>query len=266
MKLNYFLSLGAEFDIVINVDGFNEIALPGVENLSKGVHPIFPRSWYYYVDASLNPKLLALYGKRANYKQQQSEWARFFSVHILHYSPMANLLWTFNNFRLSHNIKMADVALVEYRESGERKLKYATTGPDYQFKSWPSFYQDMADIWARSSLQIHNLCRSQGIEYYHFLQPNQYVDGSKPMSIEEEKTALSITSKYGKAAKNGYPFLINQGKWLQGKGVVFSDLTMMFLNIPKKLYIDDCCHLNTTGYNFVVKEIVRFIQTLEKDT
>ncbi|MCP3901088.1 MAG: hypothetical protein GY707_15395, partial [Desulfobacteraceae bacterium] len=107
MKLNYFLSLGAEFDIVINVDGFNEIALPGVENLSKGVHPIFPRSWYYYVDASLNPKLLALYGRRANYIQQQSVWARFFSVPILQYSPMANLLWTFNNFRLSHNIKTA---------------------------------------------------------------------------------------------------------------------------------------------------------------
>ena len=263
LKINYFLSLGAEFDIIINVDGFNEIALPGVENLSKGVHPVFPRSWYYYVDASLNPDLLALYGRRTIYQQEQSRWASFFSTPLLYLSPTANLLWRFNNVRLNHKIKMADVALVEYHESSERKLQYVTTGPDYQFTSWPDFYQDMAAVWARSSLQLHNLCHSQGIEYYHFLQPNQYVEGSKPMLEEEAKTALSVNSKYGKAAKEGYPFLIDRGKWLQDKGVFFKDLTMMFLHTKRKLYIDDCCHLNMPGYSLVIQEIAKSLSEFD---
>ena len=36
LALEYFLSLGASFDVVINLDGFNEIALPYSENLPWG--------------------------------------------------------------------------------------------------------------------------------------------------------------------------------------------------------------------------------------
>ncbi|MGW8179457.1 MAG: hypothetical protein ACWGQW_11965, partial [bacterium] len=45
MVLSYILSLGAEFDLVLNIDGFNEIALPPVENLPKSVFPLYPRAW-----------------------------------------------------------------------------------------------------------------------------------------------------------------------------------------------------------------------------
>ncbi len=259
LKINYYMSLGAEFDLIINVDGFNEIALPGVENLSKGVHPVFPRSWYYYVDHSINPSLLALYGKKEYHKQEQSRWATFFATPLLRFSPFSNLVWQFYNRKLSHKVSMADVALVEYSESGDIKLQYVTTGPDYQFNSWPDYYRDMAEVWARSSMQLYNLCQSKGIEYYHFLQPNQYVEGSKPMSEHETKIAVSLNSRYGRAAKEGYPFLINKGKWLRDNGVPFYDLTMIFSQNSKELYIDDCCHLNMPGYSLVVEEATKMI-------
>lgn len=260
LKINYFLSLGAEFDVIINIDGFNEIALPGVENLSKGVHPVFPRNWYYYVDTALNPQLLALYGKRENYRLERFGWANFFSTPLINFLPSTNVLWKFWNTRLTNKIKMADVELVQYKESKGRKLQYATTGPDYHFSTWDAFYEDMAGVWARCSLQLYNLCRSQGIEYFHFLQPNQYVDGSKPMLADEKKIALSNRSMYGKAAGEGYPFLIQRGKWLRKKGVPFYDLTMMFSDNARQLYIDDCCHLNLYGYNLVVEEITGIIR------
>ena len=44
MMLTYFLSLGGVLDVVINIDGFNEVALPLVENTPKGVFPIYPRA------------------------------------------------------------------------------------------------------------------------------------------------------------------------------------------------------------------------------
>ncbi len=259
MKINYFLTLGAEFDMVINIDGFNEVAIPGVENLSKKVNPIFPRSWYYLVDSSLNPELLALYGNKENYRLKQFRWASFLEKPFIGIFPSTNLVWKFWNLRLMKNIKMADIKLVEYSESGDRKLQYATTGPDYHYDTWDDFYLQMSEIWARSSLQLASLCRGLGIEYYHFLQPNQYVEGSKPMLEKERKVALLAASKYGKAAAAGYPFLIDKGEWLRQKGVSFFDLTMMFSDTEKQLYIDNCCHLNTPGYGLVIREIARNI-------
>ena len=45
MALTYLLSLGAEFDLVINIDGFNEVALPPSEIVPQGVFPLYPRDW-----------------------------------------------------------------------------------------------------------------------------------------------------------------------------------------------------------------------------
>src|SRR5262245_34479147 len=47
MALNYLLVLGAEFDIVVNIDGFNDVALDGFYNRPKGVFPMFPNGWYF---------------------------------------------------------------------------------------------------------------------------------------------------------------------------------------------------------------------------
>ncbi len=42
LALTYLLSLGAHFDVVINLDGFNEVALPSAENIPNKVSPFFP--------------------------------------------------------------------------------------------------------------------------------------------------------------------------------------------------------------------------------
>ncbi len=44
MALNYFLSLGAHFDIVINIDEFNEVALPPGETFGEKRIPVLPSS------------------------------------------------------------------------------------------------------------------------------------------------------------------------------------------------------------------------------
>lgn len=44
VALTYFLTLGAHFDLIINIDGFNEVALAPAEN-AKLVFPFYPRGW-----------------------------------------------------------------------------------------------------------------------------------------------------------------------------------------------------------------------------
>ncbi|MCF8057412.1 MAG: hypothetical protein K9K37_12340 [Desulfocapsa sp.] len=224
MKFNYFLALGAQFDVIINIDGFNEIAIPGTENLPKGVHPLYPRSWYYFVDGALNDDMLSLYGIRAYAKKQQVQYAAFFSSPFIRYSVTGNLLWKLINRNIISKISHADVSLIEYKESDANKRRYVATGPDYTFTSSKHFYQDMAEVWARSSALIYNQCLELGIEYYHFLQPNQHVKGSKPMFEKEKAIAFSDRSLYGKAATEGYPYLIERGKKLKTEGIPYYDL------------------------------------------
>jgi hypothetical protein len=45
IALSYLLALSAHYDVVINLDGFNEVALPYGDNLPFGVFPTFPRHW-----------------------------------------------------------------------------------------------------------------------------------------------------------------------------------------------------------------------------
>lgn len=45
MTLNWFLVLGARFDVVVNLDGFNDMVLSVFENARRGVYPAFPRGW-----------------------------------------------------------------------------------------------------------------------------------------------------------------------------------------------------------------------------
>ena len=43
--LNYFLSLGAHFDVVVNLDGFNDVVLAPSRNVPDGTFPFFPFRW-----------------------------------------------------------------------------------------------------------------------------------------------------------------------------------------------------------------------------
>ena len=107
---------------------------------------------------------------------------------------------------------------------------------------------------------IYDLSKSNSFEYFHFLQPNQYVKGSKLFSEDERKIAILEGYAYQKPAVEGYPYLINAGKKLQQNGVPFYDLTRMFEDKEEILYVDACCHLNQQGYDYVVQEIAKIIQ------
>ena len=66
------------------------------------------------------------------------------------------------------------------------------------------------DLWERSSLAMSRLAEASGLAYLHVLQPNQYVLGSKPLS-REERALLDPTDPWARAARSGYPRLIERG-------------------------------------------------------
>ncbi len=93
MALNYFLTLGMEFDYVINIDGFNEIVLPIVDGLPFGTHPIYPRGWAVRLQGSFNKEMLVMAGAIEYYKKKRFRLARMVNQSPLRLSPLINLLW-----------------------------------------------------------------------------------------------------------------------------------------------------------------------------
>ena len=67
-------------------------------------------------------------------------------------------------------------------------------------------------------MQMHKLSLANQIEYFHFLQPNQYVRGSKILTEDERKVAYSESHPYKKGVESGYPRLVEAGKRLKDRG------------------------------------------------
>lgn len=153
-------------------------------------------------------------------------------------------------------------------EFQEENDNYQASGPPYHW-SKESLFEDVTDHWANSSKLMKTVCQSHGIAYYHFLQPNQYVPGSKEMTEEENRIAnilidrkhpKHITRKQAIGVQEGYPLLRQKGRMIkESDGVPFHDLTMIFKDEKGSVYKDFCCHFNMFGIGKINVEIARTI-------
>ncbi len=234
MSLNYILSLGGEFDLVINIDGFNEIALPGPENIASDVFAAFPRSWHLRTVTGNDTQALRMIGYITYCRQQRQELAIHFKPWC--WSPIALLTWNFRN------------SLVEQRTlQGQKELhavddlrhRFCSSGPSETFGSDEEMYARLARLWADSSLQMHRVCDSNGIEYHHFLQPSPHYPVATDSDHPDEVAVDSIAVK----VRQGYPMLQVHGKHLQELGVRFSDMTDVFDSFDGHAFID-AIHFN----------------------
>jgi hypothetical protein len=256
MAVSYLLAMGAEFDILINLDGFNEMVIPPDELLPKHVFPFYPRTWYWMTQNSPSPKTVAIMAKIIALTERRKAVARALSAFPLRLSPTLRLLGMVWDRYLGTAIFEQRGILLKQGTDGER---YAVTGPPFKYDQESEFFQAAADVWKRCSLQLHRLAKANGIRYFHFLQPNQYLAGSKPMGSDERELAIKEDHPYRKGVELGYPYLIRAGKDLAAQGVAFRDLTGIFREIREPLYIDDCCHINGKGNELLAEAIARAI-------
>lgn len=258
--LAYFLTLGAEYDIAINLDGFNEVVLPPGENMSKGVHPIYPRSWLTRVEGYNDARMLKMIGHIYLLEKGRKRWAQLFSSSPLQYSFIANILWKYFDTEQANGKIAQEAELAQYKIEKTEKVNFLSSGPPFRYDGGPDLYSALADIWANSSLQMHRLCQANGIAYFHFLQPNQHLPGTKPMTRAERRKALNGASLHClEGVREGYPRLIEKGKALRSQGVDFRDFTMIFSADQEVLYKDNACHLNEKGYTLIAQAIGRTI-------
>lgn len=257
MIINYLSTLGAEFNILINLDGFNEAVLPSMDNIPFGVNSAYPRDWGKLIAGTASPEFDRMGGYVTYLRSRQQSEAAALGRFPWNCSNIALLLWAVRKNRSDQAI-MAQTMLMS--RFSEEEQTYCSSGPPEHFNSTDELYEHCIALWSRSSILLHHLCAAQDIRYFHFLQPNQYLPGSKPIGLDEASMAVDERSPHSIGVRACFPRMQTEGQRMARAGVAFTDLTRVFAEHPEPIYIDKCCHVTEEGDVLMAKAIAATIR------
>ena len=250
MQIAHSRSLGGEFDIIVNLDGHNELFISHVNYFDYGVSPFFPLWWQQLVafTADDRPRLGRIAAERARQERRLQmaqarpwRWSAFYGI--------------VSRYRLERSeSRLRDLN----RELAAAPAGYSLErhGPQWDFQDQTDLRRSTLRVWYRGSVMLADLSRNAGAEYYHYLQPNQYIPDSKPFTAAELDIAYDPNSGSIATYRDAYPQLQRLGAELRRHRINYHDLTQIFADNRETLYADDCCHFNARGYELLAESMV----------
>jgi hypothetical protein len=256
MAVNYVLALGGEFDLLINLDGFNEIALAD-GNVRGQCSPFYPRDWDERLHDAPARAHLADHEQLWQVRGRRQQAARAMQASWLRWSALRSLIWKWQDILFAR--EETRLAAQTHTHTVAERWSFRRVGPPVSFTNDDEKYARFAEVWANSSRELHHLATGEGFRYVHALQPNQYDPLSKPLSESETQLAYNHDSDYRRSVEAGYPRLRDAGRRLREQGVPFHDLSGLFSDVAETLYCDDCCHFNRRGNELLAQAIAAAI-------
>lgn len=256
LALTFAQAMGAEFDVVVNLDGINEICM-AAGHAGERVHPAFPMAWRKIVENVQDPELQRGVALVVFHRHRRRDWARAFDGFLTRRSATLQLIWKVRDRWLQASIAEARGEVRRQRAvaEGNRPGKHVwyTEMSERGIREWTR------SAWRHCSELLHRSCEANDTLYLHCLQPNQYVRGSKPMGAPEKKIALSCES-FRRLVPRGYGLLLEGARRLQSAGVRFVDLRFVFRDVREQAYVDEFCHLNAHGNEVLARSIASQIR------
>ncbi|MEB3280852.1 MAG: hypothetical protein VKK42_18210 [Lyngbya sp.] len=271
--LNYMLARGQKFDLIINIDGFNEVALSNLNNQRQldfaMPSPAHIEPLTGLANNSLSNKALRTLLEIKENKEQLGE-----GLERLQDCKLASCYAVMSVY--------VQTLVKNYRENLQRFERYRNKPLDDDQESVIFFYnqdevlpdavffEQVADYWAKTSILMHQVAAANNIPYFHFFQPNQYWKTNRKFSEAEKKIALSEASPYEKGVKIGYPLLLERIDDLKANNVNIFNAVNIFDEVAEPVYGDNCCHYNAKGdevfSNYIGRSIVETLtgKPLEK--
>jgi hypothetical protein len=259
LVLSYFLSIGQQFDLVVNIDGFNEVALSSL-NDHRGLDISMPSVMHLdplanlINQSTLTPeKLQSLaaigqYQERVNTLIARMERTHSAAINFLQQQLYASAL---NSYRL-------ELVRFESLPSSQASDSLLLATPSLTQRGETALFDDIARAWAESSVLMNTLLTARGTPYFHVLQPNQYFT-TRAFTPDEARVARSETSPFKNGAEKGYPVLIRAIAAGALKPVNFLSAVGAFDSERSAVYMDDCCHYTLRGNHLLASVIARQI-------
>lgn len=245
MAVNYLLALGGELDYLINIDGYNELALSVEENYVHQTSMAYPRMWDHRLQDVVDPRLTSVSAQLLVLRGRRQSVAAMVAKTWLRHSRTANYLWLQTDRWLQQRqYALGDQIRVHQEAHGHA---FARSGPTNSAADHDTAVEDAIQLWARCSRQLNQLCQANGIQYLHVLQPNRHHVGSKPLNEREKSQCMATNRRMAELIETAYPELIAAGKTLSEEGLAVCDLTQLFAAETDTIYSDCCCHYNQRG-------------------
>jgi hypothetical protein len=250
----YFIE---SIDAAVFLDGVNEImGLPLPEKLASTSQPFdWPHNSLYdtLLALSENAELWSIGHDIAELRSRQQTLTDVTQRGALGWSMSAHLLWRIMHSRWEKEIQAlgARIAGEEADQGGDPFARIDRAG-----RNEAEILEAFFERWARQIEMGWLVARGLDMPFFHFVQPNQYVEGSKPLTDEEMRIAVTEwDASRGRRARAYYPHVRRMSAALLAKGVPSHDLTMLFETEPTTLYTDSCCHVNLTGRQLIAAAI-----------
>jgi hypothetical protein len=250
LVLAYFLSIGQHFDLAVNIDGFNEVAI-GSLNEQHGWDETMPSVLHLdplltlVNQSTLTPAKLESLTAITRDRDRLTRLAAF-----LNRNRMASVDFVGGRY----------YAYVDQRYRAELvrfdTLPAAAPGrsaihvvPPVTRREGDQVFADIASNWLTSSALMSQLLAPRRVPYVHVLQPNQYYS-TRRFGDAEAKIAFNPGSPFKNGAARGYPFL-ERASTAAGAPVMVHDAVHLFDADVRPMYIDDCCHYTRAGYELL---------------
>jgi hypothetical protein len=250
--LVFLLSLGFRIDVVVEIDGFNEVAL-GNNNLHEGSHPAYPSASHWAQLASWGTSDRVALDKVAEIRETQraiESWCRYFTRWHLDRSCIVCKLALRRMHALRTELEREFRAYAKYL--GERPSPTSSLG--LQGGEEAAVEASVLD-WAECSRTASDLCRARGILYLQFLQPTLHDKGSKTLTKREIDQG-GMLETWRRGVELGYPLMRAKGPELKKLGVDFIDLSLIFKDRTDDIYFD-ACHFATEGNEILARHIAQ---------
>ena len=251
--LNYYFLNGGRLDLLIALDGHNEIS-NAETNYQQKNHWTYPWLWPGLNTITFHPGYMDLIGRLSFVRKMRYENTQFF--HHFKSSVTGVTFW-----KVLDRIFQTEEASIRHQMVSSSKYNRQVNGPQNPRLALNQRLQMFGSFWKASSKHIAALSQVYQFEYIHLLQPSQYVSKSKPFSPNELRVAFAegITRT---VVENGYRTLRRLGKELVSEGVSFFDLTAVFASETRSVYVDSCCHVNALGNQILWRAALQKVERL----
>ncbi|MGH9257443.1 MAG: hypothetical protein ACRD3C_23015 [Vicinamibacterales bacterium] len=263
LVLSYFLSLGQQFDLVVNIDGFNEVALSAM-NSAKGVDISMPSPMHLdplvnLIDqATLTPEKLYLL---ADINRDKETLNGLVATIGRNRFASANFVLERLYERTSRRY-VSELGRFASLRSNPASASLVEVTPPVVPRDAAATYEDAATNWATSSIMMSELLSSRGVPYFHVLQPNQYFT-QRRFSDDEARVAINGESPFKESVEQGYPALVRAAKMLKPP-LHYLSAVELFDDAPEPVYMDDCCHYTLAGNrrlgSFIAESILKALR------
>ncbi len=264
LMLNYFLSIGQEFDMVINIDGFNEVALSHQNNQEKielflpSIQHILPLTRLASDDLSVMKAIVEISELKNNLSTaiNKLESCKLALCHGLRSLQLKGLLDSYQKEILKYD---EQVARNSSKIDGSDSLVYLNKIPEVLEDEIA--FDKIGKNWYESSLAMSQILAERNIWYFHFIQPNQYYPTERVYS-PEEKVFIIEDHPYAIGVRKGYPVLLSQINSLKEARVNIFNGVNIFDREKEIVYRDACCHYNFLGDTILENYIANSIKNV----